>query len=162
MRFVEAAPRIDGEVAIYGIGRDLDSYRRTDEWKLIESMVVGAAPPAVIESDLRTAAVSSDFTGQSRKYEGHYNRATIEPMLLGAVSAVLPTMPAPASPIPPEAVLVVDPDDVAGSLNAVLNDEARRRRIAETGYEWARSHFDPDAALASLLALAEDVVRSGA
>lgn len=153
-KFVDAVPAINAGVELYGVGRELHTFRKelgggVARWP---GRLLGQRPPAVVQEAYRRAKVSVDLTGQSKKYVGHYNRTHLEPMFHGCVSACLAAVVAPHSFIPQECVSAVNPQDIAGSINRLLADEPHRQEVAESAQRWATSYFSPQAVMDELLA----------
>lgn len=154
-RFLKAVPDIAGSVDLFGSGRDYyallkDKERVAKIYGSRDALMYGTVEPQKITKAYGEHKISCDFTGQSPKYHGHVNRTTIEPMFFGCVSAVMPTMPVPYSLLPRDVVLSVDPDDVAGSINAGLVDTYRLEKIAANAREWLAEEFSDEKLLSQI------------
>jgi len=138
-RFVENADRINGKVVMFGGGREYynlkDKLPKNVEYK-------GFRSPNEIKDMYKKAKIAVDFTGQSEKYYGHYNRATIEPMFFKCIMVCNEKLVYPYSFIPREVVCPVDKDNFIDKINRLLENNEEREYLANKAYNWATKKYN--------------------
>lgn len=122
------------------IGKD---YFTNEVWnKESENKIMGTVPSAEVLESYISAKAAVDFTcvNGSKKYRGHYNRATLEPMLYKCAVICSKFIVEPYTHIPNECVLVVSgsEESMAESINEMLSDSSIRKSITSKAYEWVR------------------------
>lgn len=146
-RLVQALPQLTQtlKVETYGAGREMRNARKQMPklWSLKNLTIHGTQPAEQVEAAYARSKLSLDLTGASEKYYGHVNRTHLEPMWAGCVSGLLPTMLQPHSAIPPECALVLDKNDLAGSITQALQQPKMMQTIASNGQDWIRAECDP-------------------
>lgn len=116
--------------------------------------ILGTIPFQEVVEMYKAALVAVDWTGQSKAYTGHYNSATLEPMLYGCIPWLRPTLIEPHTAIPAEAVLVQEdfaPGAVAETIRGLIKDKAGQRKKREAGWEFARAYVDPDRTISLIM-----------
>jgi glycosyltransferase involved in cell wall biosynthesis len=125
------------------IGKDFIS-RKT--WNKDEqSKIFGTVSPETVIQSYKFAKASVDLTGiNSKKYYGHYNNTTLEPMLYGCVSIVTEFLAEPYTHVPEECLFIVDGDykAMANQINLLCKSEKERNRITKKAYEWLKEFHD--------------------
>lgn len=111
-----------------------------------KNKIMGTVSPQEIYENYKKAKAAIDFTGitGNKKYRGHNNRATIEPMFYGSVVICTPFLIEPYTYIPKECVLVVQgtDDKKIKTINSFLKDNVKRKKIGKTAYDWAIEKHD--------------------
>jgi len=126
------------------IGKDKFSDRvwNTDS----DNAIMGTVPSSDVLKSYTTAKAAVDFTcvSGSKKYRGHYNRATLEPMLYKSVVICTQFIVEPYSHIPKECVLVVGNgiENMTKQINEMLKDVKLRNKISLNAYEWVREEHE--------------------
>lgn len=137
--FIKLADKIDGEIWLFGGGREY--YNLRDKLPK-NSKYFGFVSPKNIEEAYKQAMCAVDLTGQSEKYYGHYNRTTIEPMFWKCVSVCNDKLVEPYSFIPKDVVLPVNKDNFVEKINNILNDRVEFERLSNLGFNWAINKYD--------------------
>jgi len=156
-QFLRSLALTDLSAELYGWGREAWTLEpERNKLRSQQKVVRQVHPDRVLEGYAR-CRTAADFTGRSKKYFGHYNRTTIEPILYGAPPLVVDTLVDPHSIIPSEICLVIPskqkPMDTAQYMLELLEDDEKIRATAARGYEWFRENHNSDQALNTLLML---------
>jgi hypothetical protein len=146
-----AAGQVSARMVLAGVGRERGAAQKAGQLAAVDAP--GQVPYEQMRQLVATAAMTIDLTGASPKYRGHYNRSTIEPMLLGTPVLTRATLVEPYSPIPRAATLTWTPDmNLAEVINFYMARPALRQAAADAAYEWATGFFTDEAAVADLTA----------
>lgn len=109
-------------------------------------IVHGTVDPDVVLGFLDVSKLAFDLTGiTGGKYIGHYNRATLEPMLHGCVSVCTPALIKPHTHIPKDCVYVLKAKNVSQAtkeINSLLKDKSKRVDIANRAFRWIKKEHD--------------------
>jgi hypothetical protein len=149
--FVRAANDIEGEVHLYGGGREESNLQAEILSFKPHVKKLGFRETKEVHQSFCDLTCSVELAGASEKYHGHFNRATIEPMLFGCVLACRETMVHPHSIIPSSCAHVIDPTKVASELNLLMRDRWRMGVIAREAFDWAAETFAPKKVVAAIL-----------
>lgn len=138
------------------IGKDQVSKKTWNDKS--ESVVYGTVHPEKVLKSYTKAKLAVDLTGiTGDKYVGHYNRATLEPMLYGCVMACSEHLVQPNTHIPRECVEVIDyihVDKAAKELNTVLKKDLNT--TARKAEQWIREYHNGKKVLRSKIDLVLD------
>jgi len=129
---------------LFGCGREY--YNLYD--KLPEnSEYLGFRTPKELKEEYKKGMFAVDLTGQSKKYYGHYNRSTIEPMFYKCVVVANEKIIYPYSHIPREVVLAVNKHNLVEKVNELINDQEKWRQLSERAFKWAIEYYDNEKVL---------------
>ena len=125
-------------------------------WNAVsKNEIKGTAHSSEVLQAYQSAKAAVDFTcvTGSKKYRGHYNRATLEPMLYGCVVITTPFLVEPYTHIPRECVLVAEKskNEMAKEINATLSDSSLCKKIANKAFDWIHEEHEGKKILKSWL-----------
>jgi len=124
------------------IGKDFFSNKLWNEES--KNNIMGTAPSSEVLKSYITAKAAVDFTciDGSKKYRGHYNRTTLEPMLYKSMIICPKFLVEPYTHIPKDCVLVVDKgtEHMASLINDALEDKKYLRTVTKRAYEWIKEN----------------------
>jgi glycosyltransferase involved in cell wall biosynthesis len=136
--FIRKAGKINANIYLFGGGREYYNFKD----KLSPNCkYFGFVSPDRINEEYSKVMFSVDLTGQSKKYYGHYNRTTIEPMFYNCISVANEKIIEPYSFIPKDCVLRVNKDNFFDKINELLENENRRKEITKNAFEWAKNKY---------------------
>lgn len=122
------------------IGKDFftNSFWNEDS----KNIIMGTVSNSEVFESYLTAKAAVDFTciKGSKKYRGHYNRATLEPMLYKTVVICPKFLVEPYTHIPKECVLVVGNgyENMSEAINEMLGDSKERKTISNNAFNWVK------------------------
>jgi len=110
------------------------------------NVIAGTVPSSEVLKSYITAKAAVDFTcvNGSKKYRGHYNRATLEPMLYKSVVIVPKFLVKPYTHIPNDCVLKVEGTikDMTETINEILSNKELRKKISNAAYDWIHEEHE--------------------
>jgi hypothetical protein len=80
--------------------------------------------------------------GKTYEGKGVFNYTDIEAMKYGATVLAFPDILGGNSPLSDKEVYVIDKQDIAGSINAFLDNEMKRKEIAKNALDYVRNNHD--------------------
>ena len=137
--FVEKGGGINGDLILFGGGRE---YYNLGGRLPKNAKYLGFKEPVRVIEAYQRGMVAVDLTGQSRKYWGHYNRTTIEPMFWKCVMAANEKLIEPYSFIPKAMVLAVNKDNFVDRINEMMDNKREWEALTERAFKWAINYFD--------------------
>jgi glycosyltransferase involved in cell wall biosynthesis len=163
VEYLKVCSKLEEPTSFYGAGMEYYMIRKENP-KLFEQCIghdafakkvwnkkalneiKGTVPPKVIKQMYQEAKAAIDFTciDGTKKYRGHNNRATIEPMLYGCVVLCSQFLIEPYTHIPKDCVLVVNgnTDKMSNEINSLLKDNKKREKIASRSFDWVEENHE--------------------
>lgn len=137
--FIEQLSKIKAKGLLFGCGREYYNL-----WDRIpkNAEYLGFRKPVEVKQAYTTGMMAVDLTGQSKKYWGHYNRTTIEPMFYKCVVVANEKIIEPYSPIPKNVVLAVNKNNFVERVNNLIQDRERQKEIRENAFDWAIEYYN--------------------
>ncbi len=139
--FVADAGKLNSTVLLFGGGRE---YYNLKNKIPSNAQYLGFQPLDYVIDSYKTGTMAVDLTGQSKKYWGHYNRTTIEPMFWRCAVVCNEKLVEPYSFIPADVVLGVNKKNFVEKINWLLENEEEWKNLTNRAFDWAINHYQPE------------------